>query len=65
MSRSTSVTPVSDMNDSKGILISPRVEGKLTFKRFICLRDANPVPRTVQMTFLQLNRLVHNESSLI
>ena len=24
--------------------------------------DGNPVPRTVQMTFLQLIRLVHNES---
>ena len=32
---------------------------------FIFLRDGNPVPRTVQMTFLQLIRLVHNESSLI
>ena len=29
------------------------------------IRDGNPVPRTVQMTFLQLIRLVHNESSLI
>ena len=28
-------------------------------------RDGNPVPRTVQMIFLQLIRLVHNESSLI
>ena len=28
-------------------------------------RDGNPVPRTVQMKFLQLIRLVHNESSLI
>ena len=32
---------------------------------FIFLRDGNPVPRTVQMTFKQLIRLVHNESSLI
>ena len=31
----------------------------------IIIRDGNPVPRTVQMTFLQLIRLVHNESSLI
>ena len=32
---------------------------------FIRKRDGNPVPRTVQMTFLQLIRLVYNESSLI
>ena len=31
----------------------------------ILSRDGNPVPRTVQMTFLQLIRLVHNEFSLI
>ena len=32
---------------------------------FFSIRDGNPVPRTVQMTFLQLICLAHNESSLI
>ena len=37
----------------------------LVLVKLFLKRDGNPVPRTVQMKFLQLIRLVHNESSLI
>ena len=49
------------------VTTSDRVFYKVSclFPIFFKIRDGNPVPRTVQMTFLELIRLVHNESSLL